>query len=1287
MNLADRRKRNRDRARLRRQDPAYRNAERTRDAAARRIARQQPNARAIEQASNTAARQIARQQPDVRAIEQAANSAARQIARRQPAHKMMATRYDPRIEEYVFHQPCGTWTASCKHGCGYKHLTSSSVSYRNKCCAGGRLSHGNSSNWNEAVDDWFTLDPLPQFMRPILSSPNFSNNSSSYNNLVAMIATKVDNYLPTSGWTRRGPGPASVFLNGRLIKMMLPASSTDQTGGLSFFVYDQLSSLATSPLATNVTPELLGSIITGLLDVNKYCRDLRMLGAEARQNANDNNNLISTMPRQGEHFTVCSVVNNVQSGSITMQIQSRHSHQFSSVSMDSPLVETLSFPIIYLCGEPGWTNKDKHKLKLDQYVMARILRPEHDSNGNFMTAIAPNIPQSPIDSRSGDTFSDDADELEIAEFSIPNVLVPSRLIVNRFSRMARVAEFWICDMFSRQIDQRMDTIRNLESRIMMGQSRSQRQVIAISEEEELERDAAGFNDPDDEDKIVSYLPSSVTGSKRHMKSCARNALQLISNLGCPHVFLTITCNPTWPEIQSQLLEGQTAFNRFDITVPVFKARLDMICANIRNGKYFHGSKISYELHVIEYQYRGLPHAHMVIRLEDGIDTDNPDRNVLIDFVNKHFIAEMPRFEGEEHPNVFHVEGTPPFTDAYKEKCRESVRKHNKHNCAVAINGCKTTESDLCKRGYSNTETRPDTYLDATTDRIVYRRRQINDLLIVPYNLQIMMDLDTHTNCEYSGSSYCAMYIFKYAFKGAAKKEPLELSSERETDSRDEINLYLKGRVTCSMSAFWRFSGFHEYPASIPAVCSITVRTKEQLDYFFDNNEVTDLQIYYSRPLQLSHMTYIDFFTNYNTAMMGKLPKFYDTRPDSKDNFTSDKHYFRVDIQLKSEVQSRFVYVPVNTISRIIRLNMCYPTSGENYYKRLILLNQPATSEIDVRTVPGIHGGDPTIYTNYQQAAIARGYVTDIFDVIATFSEMCTQGTSAEVRSYFAVLTLHGYATRAVFDDSEMQRYMYQDYITFQYKTLEEAKQLMLRDLEKKFRKSNSSLANYGFPTPENIPTELEQAVSHWTNPTTMDNQLQLLAHLNLTFPNNEEQQTAFDNIMSSITSFIASNREDHTHHRFHFIGGPGGTGKSALFRKLHAKCRSLGLIISICAATSLAALNFKGATTAHALFGYPVVEEEDVDSQHPTECNITGERQALLREVTVIFWDEFVSCDRLMMEAVIKQFATLWDNPIYYVFVCAGDFAQVSNKYLDNIYFIIKYSLSCLTDFANCQIR
>jgi hypothetical protein len=40
------------------------------------------------------------------------------------------------------------------------------------------------------------------------------------------------------------------------------------------------------------------------------------------------------------------------------------------------------------------------------------------------------------------------------------------------------------------------------------------------------------------------------------------------------------------------------------------------------------------------------------------------------------------------------------------------------------------------------------------------------------------------------------------------------------------------------------------------------------------------------------------------------------------------------------------------------------------------------------------------------------------------------------------------------------------------------------------------------------------------------------------------------------------------------------------------------------------------------------------------------------------FWDEFISNDCILMEAVLEEFKTRWDTPRYYVFVCAGDFAQ-----------------------------
>ncbi len=95
-----------------------------------------------------------------------------------------------------------------------------------------------------------------------------------------------------------------------------------------------------------------------------------------------------------------------------------------------------------------------------------------------------------------------------------------------------------------------------------------------------------------------------------------------------------------------------------------------------------------------------------------------------------------------------------------------------------------------------------------------------------------------------------------------------------------------------------------------------------------------------------------------------------------------------------------------------------------------------------------------------------------------------------------------------------------------------------------------------------------------------------------------------------------------------------------------------------CAATSLAALSYEGAPTAHSLFLYPVEDETDVDNQNLAGCNFNKERCEFLHEVSVMFWDEFISNNCILMEAVLQEFKTRWDTPRYYVFVCAGDFAQ-----------------------------
>ena len=98
----------------------------------------------------------------------------------------------------------------------------------------------------------------------------------------------------------------------------------------------------------------------------------------------------------------------------------------------------------------------------------------------------------------------------------------------------------------------------------------------------------------------------------------------MTELGPPDLFITGTTNPLWPEIQDRLFPGQTAFDRPDVVAEVFHARLEALIHNIRHGKYFGGREAVYDLRVIEYQHRGLPHFHMVIKLQNMPDRQDTE---------------------------------------------------------------------------------------------------------------------------------------------------------------------------------------------------------------------------------------------------------------------------------------------------------------------------------------------------------------------------------------------------------------------------------------------------------------------------------------------------------------------------------------------------------------------------------------------------------------------------------------------------------------------------------------
>ncbi len=73
------------------------------------------------------------------------------------------------------------------------------------------------------------------------------------------------------------------------------------------------------------------------------------------------------------------------------------------------------------------------------------------------------------------------------------------------------------------------------------------------------------------------LPSSVKSSPRSMQQLYQDSMAIVRKFGKPDLFITMTCNPGWQEIQDLLLPGQQPHDRPDI---VFNQKLKVLCDDL-----------------------------------------------------------------------------------------------------------------------------------------------------------------------------------------------------------------------------------------------------------------------------------------------------------------------------------------------------------------------------------------------------------------------------------------------------------------------------------------------------------------------------------------------------------------------------------------------------------------------------------------------------------------------------------------------------------------------------------
>jgi hypothetical protein len=159
---------------------------------------------------------------------------------------------------------------------------------------------------------------------------------------------------------------------------------------------------------------------------------------------------------------------------------------------------------------------------------------------------------------------------------------------NRFSIFGRLTCEYLCDMYSRIEEERLRYIRR--SKEKTGQDGTLRDEI--EEEGNLE------------------LPSSFMGSRKWASEQTADSLTLARTYGPPSFFITMTCNPEWPEIKSRLHPGQQSSDLPVVVARAFKIRLQHLLHVIRTKM----GQITYLTSSIEFQKRGLPHCHIVLQV-------------------------------------------------------------------------------------------------------------------------------------------------------------------------------------------------------------------------------------------------------------------------------------------------------------------------------------------------------------------------------------------------------------------------------------------------------------------------------------------------------------------------------------------------------------------------------------------------------------------------------------------------------------------------------------------------
>ena len=279
------------------------------------------------------------------------------------------------------------------------------------------------------------------------------------------------------------------------------------------------------------------------------------------------------------------------------------------------------------------------------------------------------------------------------------------------------------------------------------------------------------------------LPATFGGSPRALHQSYLDALALVARFGRPDYFLTMTANPNWKEIQANLRPGETAANRPDLVARVFHAKLKKLLRCITKESFF-GKAVAHTW-VVEFQKRGLPHAHILLIVAEA------DKPKTAEDVDRFVSAEIP--DPTTQPELYHL-----------------VDTHMVHGPCGHLNpACSCMKDGQCSKNYPKRPLRPATNINVNgypeyarrehTPPRTLKRGVLGVGSVVPYCPKLLEMFECHLNVEICSSIKAIKYLYKYSYKG-----PDRACLEH---SVNEVANFLDTRYCGAPEAAWRLFQF------------------------------------------------------------------------------------------------------------------------------------------------------------------------------------------------------------------------------------------------------------------------------------------------------------------------------------------------------------------------------------------------------------------------------------------------------------------------------------------------